>query len=905
MNRKNKSMNRKSCLLARCAAICLIVVQVAATASARTVYDAGKALKANCTAATGAYANPYTDANDGKWSYFITALSPVANTVTLKTGSYSWSNGGTVPLNGFASDNTKQATSIRVHTSAVAVTLSSGEVLQPDELVLFPGNSDSQRACVRFTAPEDGWYSAFVSAHDLVKESSAIANSGVEVCILAQGNLLVSQIVSLEEYASGASTHRFDFQMPVRHLAAGETIDVFVSRNGANSSDNTGVIFTVTKEDGGSFYDSGIALTNNIATSYSNPYGTIKDGTWYFLKTSVPNSSVDFVSWAPANFGHGTNSRIDTKGTRSGGLSGFGRDSSANSPYVVVNAAATKSIDNTAPCELQVHPYGSDARVWTTIRFRPPVSGYFSGSIVARDLNRGTTEHNGVDVYLLVSEHVVASAYISAETFSATAHLMFDARLMAAGEPVDIVVSPHTQASSDATAISAIFRCEDVGVYDAGKSYYDVHAFRGASEYFSDSFDSAANWLVAMKADPWAEEHASLGTYMIPSGNKLAWWVHAVNNQNNGTAPRFAMATNGIVSVDSLYLNQGAPMLATTPYELVVQPQNPPQDSSAADKYNASLRAEVPSNGIYRVRSYVRDLNNNTSEGDGVRMILSANSYAPASAIVSRDSNDYPYEAALAADRLWLKQGEALYFTVDPRSGSTSDATALSACYVKENDAADAPGVINIDITGSDDNYVGVGREGWSTWTKWNGIRFSSKLPAVAERTKQNCREADGTTKRNVAFTLKRDSNANIDKGWSPTGYTGPTLLRIWAKSTGPSDTYTFTLSKLKKNEPYTLYLYSSKGRDASGNAVDGNAVFTVGGVTKSADEMWNLRDAMVLTRFEVVSDANGEISGTFAAGDADTSSLADSLQGGAFNGLTIVGEFPEYDPPGMGIILR
>ena len=49
MNRKNKSMSRKPCLVARCAAICLIVVQVAATASARTVYDAGKALRQNFT----------------------------------------------------------------------------------------------------------------------------------------------------------------------------------------------------------------------------------------------------------------------------------------------------------------------------------------------------------------------------------------------------------------------------------------------------------------------------------------------------------------------------------------------------------------------------------------------------------------------------------------------------------------------------------------------------------------------------------------------------------------------------------------------------------------------------------------------------------------------------------------
>ena len=71
---------------------------------------------------------------------------------------------------------------------------------------------------------------------------------------------------------------------------------------------------------------------------------------------------------------------------------------------------------------------------------------------------------------------------------------------------------------------------------------------------------------------------------------------------------------------------------------------------------------------------------------------------------------------------------------------------------------------------------------------------------------------------------------------------------------------------------------------------------FTVGGVTKTADEPWNLRDTKVLARFDATSDANGQITGTFAAADAN---------GGAFNGLTLVGEFPEYDPPGMIIMFR
>ena len=39
---------------------------VAFTASARMVYDAGKALRQNCE--SGSYANPYTDANGGAFN---------------------------------------------------------------------------------------------------------------------------------------------------------------------------------------------------------------------------------------------------------------------------------------------------------------------------------------------------------------------------------------------------------------------------------------------------------------------------------------------------------------------------------------------------------------------------------------------------------------------------------------------------------------------------------------------------------------------------------------------------------------------------------------------------------------------------------------------------------------------
>ena len=864
--------------LGRRSILCLVATLAATCASARTVYDVGKAFNE-----AGHNANSF-----GAWSFLHASGDNLATTVAFDA-----TTGGSGTLVGIGGSTSPW---IRVNTDSNSQ-VSSGEVILPGELYLHPANPSTSNPynVIRFTAPDDGWYSANVFAHDVNKESTGSAGSGVEISVRAAGNILVGkQRVSLEDYASNNPTHRFDFQMPVRHLNAGEFIEVVVGPGGAHSSDATGLRFTVTKEDAGSFYDSGIAMTNCVASTatYINPYGTIKDGSWYFLKTTVPSSSVDFVSWAPENFSHGSASRISTQGSRSGGLKGFVNNAAGQSPYVVVNSAASASSDNTAPCELQVHPSGSDAKIWTTIRFRPPVSGYFSGSVVARDINKGDSNANGVDVYLLVSERVVTNAYISAEAFSATTRLVFDTCLLVAGEPVDIVISSHGQASSDATAISAIFRCEADPVYDAGKSYYAEHVSNRCSNYFSDSLGGDAKWLLAAKGDSWAEAHSALGTYLTPSGNTLSWWTHATGTANNGTAPRFAMAANGTANVDSLYLTTSL-LLATTPCELVVQP---------AANFSASLRAEVPSDGIYRVRSYVRALNNN-SNGNGVRAIISAGDRSPASAVVSRDNDTARYEAVLAADRLWVKKGEALYFTVDPMSDPTSDATALSACYEKMGDATAR--VINIDITGSDDNYVGTGREGWSNWNVWNKIRFSSKMPAASERTKANCREADGETKRNVAFTLKRDSGADIDKGWSPTGYTGPALLRIWAKSMAPSDTYTFKLSNLKANEPYTLYLYSSKGTDASGNAVDGNAKFTVGGVTKSADEAWNMCDAKVLTCFDVVSDANGEIIGTFAAGDADTSTLADSLQGGAFCGLTLVGEFPDYVPAGTAMMFR
>ena len=264
--------------------------------------------------------------------------------------------------------------------------------------------------------------------------------------------------------------------------------------------------------------------------------------------------------------------------------------------------------------------------------------------------------------------------------------------------------------------------------------------------------------------------------------------------------------------------------------------------------------------------------------------------YVAATEIVSLDgdlNNPYPREAALDGDRLWLRSGAALDTVLDPRSTHTSDGTGMSVCYVKVGEAT--PSVINVDITGASDStgrfsaHTGLSREGWSEWNKWNALRPGAAASAEC----WYCFEADGATRRNATVTLTRDSGANV----ATVGGSGAsTLLNNYVSSSDTNDTYTLTISARKKNEPYTLWLYSAKG-----NAT-GNASFTVGGTTKGAGETWSLGATKMLTRFDVMSDADGVITGTFAAADEN---------GGAFNGLTLVGDLPPYVATGTMVIVR
>ncbi|MBQ3290543.1 MAG: hypothetical protein IJH50_14165 [Kiritimatiellae bacterium] len=844
---------------------------VALTASARTVYDAGKALRQN--GETGTYANP-----NGVWSYYYaSSLSPFSGTLFESTS--------TITSDKLAGWKYWDHQHLKVNVTGQILDdpslIEAGEPLEVDEMYFHPERN--LYTVLRFTVPEDGWYSAFASFHDVNQESSPQATSGVDVHVTLGSEEggdteLASSLVTLESYPAAWGdanrTQRFDYQMPVRYLTQGMRIQFAVGPNGTDwaiPNDGTGVKVLVVKEDEGRFYDSSIAFAANVAGGYANPYGTAQHGTWHalLLQLGASAAATDFQSWIPQNLENSFDHAFTEQISFGDGRVGFHTANGANEPFVTVNTTDGK-IGNLSPRELSVHPPSHDANQCTVVRFRPPEAGRYSASVVARYLENGTAD--GVEVFLVAADQVITNSVVSGDHVKSTMHLTFDNLLLAAGEPVDIIVSPRWAYWSDSTAVSAIFRREDGAVFDANKSFYAHHVAGNTTVPFNDVLGGGAQWSVGSMEGSWlTNSFATLSGFVArensnPAG--LSWWEHSPDSSGS-QYPRIAMTTNAVASWDDTFYITPYPRLAIAANEIFVHPEAPNLGTSCA-----AVRAIVPSNGIYRVRGRARDLDNTVQYTDGIRFTLALGEYIPATSLVQMN---YPvpagvqYEASLEGDRLWLRAGETFDAVVDPGTQHYCDSTGLGVCYERVGDGTAS--VVNVDFTGTGTGLLSANtaraREGYGDRLSWTALRPGGGSSAAVDV----CCDADGDTWRNMAVTLTRTSGEPIAAGAAATG---TTLLDSFVTSSGAEDTYAFTISKLKKNEPYTLYLYSANGRSA------GNAAFTVGGVTKGVGGLWSLGATPMLTRFDVTSDANGEITGTFAAADGN---------GGAFNGLTLVGD--------------
>ena len=846
-------------------------VAVAFSASARTVYDAGKALRQN--GENGTYANPY-----GVWSYYYASnLLPFSGTAFESTS--------TITSDKLAGWKNWDHQHLKVNVTGQILDdpslIEAGEPLEVDEMYFHPERN--LYTVLRFTVPEDGWYSAFASFHDVNQEASSQATSGVDVHVTLGSEEggdteLASSLVTLESapayWGDANRTQRFDYQMPVRYLTQGMRIQFAVGPNGTDwaiPNDGTGVKVLVVKEDEGRFYDASAAYMDNVAGSYANPYGTAKHGTWHalLLQLGASAAATDFHSWIPQflenSFDHAFTEQI----TFGDGRVGFHTANGANEPFVTVNTADSK-VGNLSPRELSVHPPNHEANQCTVVRFRPPEAGRYSASIVARYLENGAND--GVEVFLVAADQIVTNSVVSGDHVKSTMHLTFDNILLAAGEPVDIIVSPRWAYWSDSTAVSAIFRREDGAVYDANKSFYAHHVAGNTSVPFNDVLGGGAQWSVGSMEGSWLPDSFATLSGFVPRNNSnsagLSWWEHSPDSSGS-QYPRIAMTTNAVASWDDTFYITPYPRLAIAANEIFVHPEAPNQATSCA-----AVRAIVPSNGIYRVRGRARDLDNALQYTDGIRFTLALGGYIPATSLVQMN---YPvpagvsYEKSLEGDRLWLKAGQAVDAVIDPDSIHYCDSTGLGVCYECVGDGRES--VVNVDFTGTGTGKLSAntarGREGYGDCLSWNALRPGGESSAAVDM----CYDADGTTMREMAVSLTRTSGAAIATG---SAASGNALLDAFVTSSGADDTYTFTISNLRKNEPYTLYLYSANGNSS------GNAAFTVGGVTKGVEGLWSLGATPMLTRFDVVSDADGVITGTFAAADGN---------GGVFNGLTLVGD--------------
>ena len=871
---------------ALCAFACALALPNAA--SAITVYDAGAALHANITSASpvGADGSTYIDGNGGKWQYLRAndslATTTVAFDKSVTSGAYYRGIGG----------NSSRSGSPFVHVNVTgAATMDGvsggGTEVEKDELYIHPGdpNAGNHYVVVRFIVPEAGWYSAFVTAHDLNGAGNANSSAGAEVRLLANNVLQARGVVVMENWigkpwGGGIQTKRFSFQMSVRWMAANETIDFVVGANGAHNSDATGLKAFVTKEDEGAFYDAGFAMLNNVSSSL-NPFGTKDLGMWYYLYANTSGADANapaapsadaFAAWAPGNLTKNL-SRF-TSLWHYGSYDGFVY-STGTPPLIGINSTSGhEATYGIAPRELYTQQSTSSWTRWPTLRFRPTRSGIYSGSVVVRDVaftNAADIVSDGIVAYLLVSEKVVTNAVVCAETRDDTVHFTLPPCLVVANEPIDIVLSPREGHNADSAAISAVFRRE-TEVYDAGPSMAALDwANAWPAHPFADALGGGATWDIGKRP-------LTLGSFTtMPYAfkrivNNVDYFGFGINSTDGGL-PRAMLATNGVAN---LYSSTDNPIFSVAPNEIWAHPNN-------ADDKCVVVRAIAPADGIYRARAYARDL---SSANDGIRFSLAVGDCVPATARVSLEMSGYPSETAFDGDHLWLKAGESVDAVVNPYLTNNNDATGLGVCYVKEGDAL--PSVVNVDFTaagsGRFSSYAGRGREGWSDWTRWNALRPNGAATVEIK----DIFEADGATRRNAAVVITRTSGESIATGAASSGNS---LCDAYIVSAGASDTYTFTISNLAKNAPYTLYLYSAKG-----NAT-GNATFAVGGVTKGVEETWQFADdTKTLTRFQVTTDANGTVSGTFAAADAN---------GGAFNGLTLVGDLPDYKASSFVITVR
>lgn len=489
---------------------------------ATQVWDLGASFSANCAQDTPAM--PFADVGGtGEWScYGINQNSPfLEQTAPVLLDAFTNVHGlvsAQIPGSGEPYPFVRS-----IPASATAAVDCGGSswglpfsATAPGELYFHPGWSRS--LVFRFRTPSAGRYAVSYTVRDVDPGCDV---PGVVVRLLGGGTLLSRELIAME---SRPCAFRQEETPP---LPAGASIDFVLENNGTYNNDATAGRLKVFKLADAVAYtnlNAGVALRENVAGAYANPFTDARGVTWTVGSCAAPGGEIHAMT------------NPNTSGALKGWLENPGSAWDANYPRVLVpptlgqyGPADTDWLPEGEvlyPNEFLVHPFHAGERQCAVLRFAAPRDGAYRVSAAARDLNAAGA-NGGVACHLMVGAcNLVPSQIVFRyQPWGShyTALMETDFVNLRAGEAIDLVVggnwADYTM-NSDATAVQEIVHEGEAG--DEPILSIDLRANGGAPSRLRTY---AARGRAGWSGQTWAETARvgeSLSVHGIPASTKDA-----------------------------------------------------------------------------------------------------------------------------------------------------------------------------------------------------------------------------------------------------------------------------------------------------------------------------------------------------------------------------------------------
>ena len=765
--------------------------------------------------------------------------------------------------------------------------------IQPGELSCHPGPIDgSVNQCIelRFTVPRDGTYTVIAKAWN--------RNAGWTAVALFVNGTERGARRAWKSSATAVVTN--DFSLAAATYAAGDTIEMSIDGNNTFNSNATGLDFRIEEEVEAVYDASSAFLANFNSDTPANPY-TDSFGTWsaYFATNITQNGQRQYTPTnAPRTRLPATRYTRPEKGGAMAGLAWYN-----GLPYITANISGAMATETNSagkaltatgraflPGELNIFPRdGSGAA--TILEVRPSVGGVFDVGVTFRDMfySNPNAGDSGVNVWLLQGGEVLANAYITVERGgnypSATSFFFKDVRIMPQ-IPLAVAVDTHYGSNnSDGTGTFwAFIRKGDFSAtYDANAALKANMTSASPTNPFTHN---GATWTAGLCSNVWK---GTFTPYTVEQKRYHDWFSGWSDNAS--ASPFWAINVKGSELTPGDM--DGNSILGAGSDMMLAHPKN--------DASTTALRFTVPADGVYSVTAWLADLSydqGNSSADDGVAVHLVAEGHHADSAIVRLRKLHTGQEARrLAADRLFLRKDETMTFAVGRNGAYQWDMTGSFIWIDPESDAAALQGVnIDLDCKGAGATYAGTGRVGYAG-ERWNGLAVEDGAAGCESK---QLFAASGTRTGVTLALAKTDDALTSSAANLATDTTAAALFADGVVSTNSTDVNAFTLAGLLPNTKYELYFFSralTNTPPATAQSIV-RGTFTAGSVTAVSAKTWFADSYGDYARIDAVSNADGEIAGTFRSASAEAEAF--------WCGLQILGPgFSPYIPKGATIIFR